>query len=89
MPGEIRLQLDAKQRSRWKNWIEFHDWNLRYLEEFEKKRDEVKKELDDVRRKAEDIHNSNSERAEKDADAVQQDLDYAERKVKRHRILLQ
>jgi hypothetical protein len=69
--------------------MEFQDYHLRRLEQFEKKLDELKKELDDSRKKPEDTDTAGTERGPEDAEAVQRDLEHTERDLERHKVLLQ
>lgn len=85
--GEVRLLLDPKQQSRPENWMEFQNYHLKRLEQFEKKRDELKKELDDAQKQAE--HIAGWERAAEDVEAIQQVLENAEWDLERHKVLLQ
>jgi hypothetical protein len=51
--GDVHLLLDPEQQSRLENWMEFQDYHLKRLEQFEKKQDELKKKLDDAQKEAE------------------------------------
>ncbi|KAF7507546.1 hypothetical protein GJ744_010337 [Endocarpon pusillum] len=84
--GIARLQFDVKQQSRLENWTEFQHYHLQLHEGLEKERDDLKKRLDVARKEAEDIGAPDFDRA---AEAYQQRLGYAERKLQRHKTLLQ
>lgn len=73
---DVRLLLNSEQQSRLENWIEFQNYHLKRLEQFEEKRDDLKKELDDARKKADD------------AEAVRRELKNSERDLERHKVLL-
>lgn len=84
--GDVHLQFDVEQQSRLENWMEFQDYHLQLHHGLEKKRDELKKKLDDARKEAEGTGTSRFDRA---AEAYQQNLEYSERKLPRHKTLLQ
>ncbi|KAI9781670.1 MAG: hypothetical protein M1816_002227 [Peltula sp. TS41687] len=87
--GVVRLLLDPKQQSPLENWMEFQNYHLQRLENFEKERDKLRKELDekeldDAWKKVEV-----TERAAWDAETVRRLLKTTERDVERHKVLLQ
>lgn len=84
--GDVHLHFDVERQSRLENWIEFQDYHLQLHDGLEKKRDELKKKLDDTRKEAEGTSTPGFDRA---AEAYQQNLEYAERKLPRHKTLLQ
>lgn len=88
MGGNVRLVLGPEQQSQLENWMEFQNYHLQRLEQFEKKQDKLTKELDDARKKAENTDITGSERAAEDAEAIKQVLKYAEWNLERHKDLL-
>ena len=71
--GDVHLQPDPKQQNRLQNWVEFQDYHFR---EHEK----IDREIADLRKRLED--------QPQHASVYQGRLDYAERRQKRHDILL-
>jgi hypothetical protein len=75
LDDDVRLTQELDQQSRLERWIEFQDYQLLRLEEFERERDKVKMDL---------IEASSAF----DESALTRNLEGCERKIQRHRILL-